>query len=187
MHKIILNVLVIIAIIFLSGTAFANKGDFYIVELQSQTEGTLFSSKNKLAADENFSAYYIDDKAQKCCVQLKNAIGKKISTVNDQPKVQETLYDKDLFAFSIKSVDEKTSTPFSGKPTIGFGAVGITSAKEIGHRFVELSIDGQNSIYVKYCAGSEGLNFDLYKSKKDKDPFANYYYYLGYDIKPNCP
>ncbi len=42
--------------------------------------------------------------------------------------------------------------------------------------------------YFTQCSSSEGLHFSIWTEKPDSgEPLWSGYYYLGYDIEPNCP
>lgn len=74
--------------------------------------------------------------------------------------------------------------------TFNLGIAVVHSYKngsQLGTETLDLDNDGTADLF-SYCATSEGINFTVwsaapYKSKK----LWNGYYYLGYDIEPNCP
>lgn len=170
-----------------NSVVWGGESNFYIIQPKEKSSSLLYSATEKISPNEKLMFFKINGNTANCCFQISAPIGKNISSsAEDIPKVQETISDKDIFRFFIRPNAEMAKSMMAMKPTIGFGFEGMSSAKEVSQRLVEITLADKKIIYVKYCAASEGLNFDIYKSKTDKKPLANYYYYLGYDITPNC-
>jgi len=65
-------------------------------------------------------------------------------------------------------------------------AFGIVRVKDAAGQ-VDLNTDGENKTYY-YCNTSEGVDFSIWQGKPYKSSkLWSAYYYLGYDMKPNCP
>lgn len=62
---------------------------------------------------------------------------------------------------------------------------GVGIADGVAH--IDLNGDGEPEVFAA-CATSEGIRFGLWAGEPYRgDPLWTGYYYLGYDLEPNCP
>jgi hypothetical protein len=75
------------------------------------------------------------------------------------------------------------------KLDIGIGLVGINAALQKINNNIAGDINGDTiQDYFTQCSSSEGIHFNIWSNKpyKGKAIWTGYYY-LGYDLEPNCP
>jgi hypothetical protein len=72
---------------------------------------------------------------------------------------------------------------------MGFGIIAPPASPEVvnGLARVDLDQNGQAEVFSS-CATSEGIKFNVWTGKRDEgEPRWSGYYYVDYDITPNCP
>jgi len=70
---------------------------------------------------------------------------------------------------------------------MAFGIVFTNDEMKSSTGQVDLNIDGVSDTFY-YCNTSEGVDFSIWQGKPYKsDKLWGEYYYLGYDMKPDCP
>jgi hypothetical protein len=83
----------------------------------------------------------------------------------------------------------KLETGRLGPTDMGIGIVEAPAslAVENGQARVDLNKDGQNEVFSS-CATTEGIKFAVWTGKAYQGESRwSAYYYLGYDMQPNCP
>ncbi len=75
------------------------------------------------------------------------------------------------------------------KIDIGIGLVGINPTLQKTNNNITGDINGDTlQDYFTQCSSSEGIHFNIWSNKPYKGKAIwTAYYYLGYDLEPNCP
>lgn len=172
--------LLVSALLWQAG-ALAGTPEFYLVDISSDKPAVLYTTARKVDRAEKRAFVVLGSGRQTCCF---------VSGPNARPKSDELLptlvSPEGDETYRFPGAYRAMGTP--GKiDDLAFGIGGMTGAKKVGKDAYELNFAQGPAVIVRHCNGMEGINLELYRSLRDRKPFATYYYALGYDIEPDCP
>jgi hypothetical protein len=166
----------------------ADAGDtpaFYVVDLRHTGDAVLHSSSRSPVPRPGLPFVVLQSAEATCCFSPGLRPGQR------KPPLK---IDEDAPPLSSEEGDE--TFQFSGfvtrpsvvgdKDRIAFGLEGMSGVTLRGKNSYEIATGGKGKVYVRHCLGSEGVNFRLYHTAKDRNPYATYYFALGYPVKPDC-
>jgi hypothetical protein len=151
---------------------------FYVVDLRHADSAALHTASRSMSAGTELP-YVLSASSGRmaCCFRVG-----PVATGSDLLFDGE---DNPLFEFSGYLAGKSAGKDERGG--VGFGLVGMTAVRGKGADIWEVSMgQGDGSVIVRQCTGSEGVHFRLYRGKTDRKPFADYYFALGYDTEPSC-
>jgi hypothetical protein len=141
------------------------------------------------------------------CIAIKNNSIKKgeeiafVSFDTEQQILTGTILDKTVDGSNCPALldDRKTINTSEGytfytiltesKLDLAIGLVGKATNFKHENKIVMADVngDGKQDVFTQ-CASSEGIHFSIWSEKPYVgEPLWSGYYYLGYDIEPNCP
>jgi len=136
---------------------------------------------DKLNADDKVSIVLLEKKQK----AVTSTIVKKIRSFNGCPQL---LDDRKSI-----NISEGNSfyliQPLSKQIDLAIALVGKVNMIKEGSVLVTADINGDGKPdYFTECSSLEGIHFSAWSEKpwKSKELWTSYYY-LGYDLKPNCP
>ncbi|MBB3222140.1 hypothetical protein [Pseudoduganella umbonata] len=161
----------------------AAEPEFYVLNLTPDSPALLHTTAKKLVPAAKLPFVVLGNDRQECCfvprAQPKDGQRSGAPSSTLASSQGEETYQ---FAGAYRPL---------GKPReiddFAFGIEGMTTAKKIGKDVYEVGLTGASPLIVRHCSGTEGINFRVYRALRDKEPVVSYYYYLGYDIEPDCP
>lgn len=163
--------------------------DFYVVDVRRSQDAILHSVKKVgTAAGAGLPYVMLDAGKQVCCFKAGPKPGERKSPLKIDADAPPLSSEKDEDSYQL--IGHVTGTPAqtSGRAKLAFGVEGMTRAIPRGAKTYEVTTaEGGGTVVVRHCLATEGVNFSLYRSLKDKTPYATYYYALGYEIEPDCP
>lgn len=178
----------IVVLTFVSCYGLANAGDtpaFYVVDLRHTSGAILHSSSQSPVPRLGLPFVVLQSTEAQCCFSLGLRPGQRKSPLK---------IDEDAPPLSSEEGDETfQSSGFVTRPSIAgdkdriaFSLEGMSDVTLRGKGSYEITTGGKGKVFVRHCLGSEGVNFRLYHTAKDRNPYATYYFALGYPVKPDC-
>jgi hypothetical protein len=159
------------------------------VDIRQDNQALLHLTQEKTEQKKPLLFVPLESSKAICCfvLGLPKSAPAKVKVNNEEPLLTSD-GDEDTFQFvGIYKQEDVASVPPIAANRLGFGLMGMLSAKAIGKRTYEVAMaEKPGTVIVRHCLGSEGVNFKLFHSLNEKKPFASYYFSLGYDVKPNC-
>lgn len=157
--------------------------EFYVVNISSDNTAVLHTTVKAANRSQKRPFIVLGDGRQACCFNA-SPLSKAASSGGEALPVLVAPEGEESFRFP------GTYRPAGGQGSIddfAFGLGGMTGATKVGKDAYEVRLANGPAVIVRHCNGMEGINFKLYRALRDKQPFATYYYALGYDIEPDCP
>jgi hypothetical protein len=174
---------------FVHQSAWAAEPAFYLVDRKPDGEVLLYLAGKDPVPKKPLSFVLLDTGKPACCFVIR------------APKPRTSMDENGNFSPFLSSDEGGEAPQFVGQykrqsdsrvaanldNQLGFGLVGMESARLIGHQTFEIAVVGNPSkVIMRQCLSSEGVHFRFFHSTKEKKPFASYYLWLGYDIEPDC-
>jgi len=166
-------------------TSLANAADpsFYFISAGEKGDAVLFHDP-KLASKTDLPYALVDRPTKGCCFKagVRRGAGKatnngdgdngSLMSEEDKPIVKQAGY-----------LDSPAKTEFD----LAYGFEGMQSVARKGRDAYQVTLAaGRDSVFVRTCYSGEGLKLKLFHKLADKQPYASYYYYLGYEVEPTC-
>jgi hypothetical protein len=165
-------------------TSFASAADpaFYFVAIGQHGNAVLFSDVKRLVTSE--LSYALLDRADKgCCFKAgtSSAASKPAPEADADRGELMSDDDKAIFRQAGRVVDPKKP-----ESDLAYGIEGMQSVKRRGRDTYQITLQDDATVFVRTCYTAEGLRLRLFRRLNDKQPYAGYYYYLGYEVEPTC-
>lgn len=161
---------------------------FYAVDIRANNAALLHGTQEKVDQTQQLPLAVLGNRESTCCFvfgehsKVKGPAALKVN--NEEPLLSSSRGDETYQFLG----GYHPATPEKAGNKLGFGFQGMSGARLIGNRTYEVKFaDPTETVFVRHCLGSEGVNFKLYRAQNDKKPFISYYFALGHEVKPDCP
>ncbi|MFK3739582.1 hypothetical protein [Massilia sp. TN1-12] len=163
---------------------------FYVVDLRQEGSPALHSTVRGVAAGTELPYVLTEPKAKiDCCFH----VGPKPGARPAKPRAgsaSEVLYgdpDKDEKIQAYPGYLAGKAAMGAQPGAIAFGLTGMTAVRKRGRDTWEITLgQGARPVVVRQCLGIEGIHMRLYRTPRDRKPYADYYVPLGYDTEATC-
>lgn len=167
------------------GLAHAAEPAFYVVDARHTGDAVLHSTRPSPMPRSGLPYIVLDTPVEQCCFRTGPRPGLRKSPLKideDAPPLSSEEGEE-----TFQSVGFVTNaSAMRGKDVLAFGVEGMSNVIERRKRTYEITTGGRETVVVRHCLGTEGVNFRLYRSLQDKKPYATYYFALGYPVKSDC-
>lgn len=160
-----------------------DKSPFYVIDIRASGDAVLHLSSTRSSSTSELPYVIVDAPRMSCCFRFGARQPGRKSPIQ---------IDMDAPPLTSDDGEESTqhigySTQSTGESKLAFGIEGMTAASAVGKRSYQIRREkSEKPIIVRHCLGAEGVNFRLYHTLGDKQPYASFYYALGYDVKADC-
>lgn len=165
-------------------TSLASAADpaFYFVSIGQHGNAVLFSDVKRLMTSE--LSFALLDRADKgCCFKASTsrAASKPAPEADGGRGELMSDDDKPIFRHAGRVVGPKKP-----ESDLAYGIEGMQSVMRRGRATYQITLQGSATVFVRTCYTTEGLRVELFRRQSEKQPYASYYYYLGYEVEPTC-
>ena len=157
---------------------------FYVVDVQDGGAAQLHTVRATVDQGRKLPVAFLDEKQSDCCF----VFGDRPVPAPDNGNPERTLTTDDAagHVFGGRFTSGRKRRPDEA-PGLGFGFDTMQGARRIDARTHEVTFAAAAPVYVRSCTTGEGIRIELRHAPGEATPYADYYYYLGIDIEPDCP
>ena len=151
---------------------------FYVIDIADKGKATLYSDSQS-APKADLAYVPVDTATSGCCFRART--GTPRGKVDDD--VVKFVADDDKPIFSHTARFNGARQP---EPELAYGFEGMQAVTKKGRGTYQVTLQTGDPVFVRTCFSGEGMRLRLFRRLADRKPYASYYYYLGYDVKPTC-